>query len=288
MHAACGRLLVPQGDPNEGEELEKVNRKEAGAPYRHAESPFPALAAARRMAGASRGAPGGPAGQAPGDDCAPRRARTCGRISGTKAGIRGGTAIAPGGKRAARAAADSSGPQRNDRGERMTEKRKLKRGFAGARMLADADARRVLALKVTDEKTGGAPAFEALDTEAAAAPGGAAARGEARGKEAEEESAGAAAAEEKEEAAAAIAAEAVRSAPGEAAAARGRRRGRALRPRGGGRGARGRRRRRRDGPRAGAGGVGLRRRGRGGRGGGGEGNPRRRRVRAAQERRPVQ
>ena len=287
MHAARGRLLVPQGDPNEGEELEKANRKEAGAPYRHAESPFPALAAARRMAGASRGAPGGPAGQAPGDDCAPRRARTCGKNNGTKAGIRGGTAIAPGGKRAARAAADSSGPQRNDRGERMTEKRKLKRGFAGARMLADADARRVLAL-VTDEKTGGAPAFEALDTEAAAAPGGAAARGEARGKEAEEESAGAAAAEEKEEAAAAIAAEAVRSAPGEAAAARGRRRGRALRPRGGGRGARGRRRRRRDGPRAGAGGVGLRRRGRGGRGVGGEGNPRRRRVRAAQERRPVQ
>ena len=166
-----------------------MNRKEAGAPYRYPESPFPALAAVRRMAGASRGAPEGPARQAPGDDCAPRHARTCGRISGTKAGIRGGTAIAPGGKRAARTAADSSGPQRNDRGERMTEKRKLKRGFAGARMLADADARRVLAL-VTDEKTGGAPAFEALVTEAAAAPGGAAARGEARGKDAEEESAG--------------------------------------------------------------------------------------------------
>ena len=130
--------------------------------------------------------------------------------------------IAPGSKRAVRMAADSSGLQRNDRGEWMTKKRKLERGFAGARVPADADARRVLALKVTDEKAGDAPVFEALVTGAVAAPDGAAARGEARGKEAEEESAGAAAAkaEEKEEAAAAIAAGAVRSAPGEAAAAR--------------------------------------------------------------------
>ncbi len=130
-----------------------------------------------------------------------------------KAGIRGGMAIAPGGKRAVRAAADSSGPRRNDRGERVTEKRKLERGFARARVPAGVDARRVLALKVADEKTGGAPAFEAPVTGAVAAPDGAAARGEARGKEA-------GASGEKEGAAAAIAAEAARPAPGESAAAR--------------------------------------------------------------------
>ena len=138
-----------------------------------------------------------------------------------KAGIRGGMVIAPGGKRAVRAAADSSGLRQNGRGERMT-KRKLKRGFARARMPVDADARRVLAPKVTDEKAGGAPVFEALVTGAVAAPDGAAARGEARGKGAEaEEAAAAAEAEgEKEEAAAAIAAAAVRSASEEAAAVR--------------------------------------------------------------------
>ena len=192
-----------------------MNRKKVGAPYRYAEPVFLALAATRCLTGASRGALDGLARQALGDDGTPRHARTCRRISGTKAGIRGGMVIASGSKRAVRTAADSSGPQRNDRGERMTKKWKLKRGFARARVLADADARRVLALKVTDEKTGGAPVFEALVTEAVAAPDGAAARGEARGKEAE-----AKAEEEKEEAAAAIAAEAVRSAPGEAAAAR--------------------------------------------------------------------
>ena len=113
-------------------------------------------------------------------------------------------------------ATDSSGLQRNDRGEWITKKWKLKRGFVRARMLVDVYTRRVLALKVTDEKTGGAPVFEALVTEAVAALDRAAARGEARGKEAE----AAEAAEEKEEAAAAIAAEAMCSASEEAAAAR--------------------------------------------------------------------
>ena len=186
-----------------------MNRKKVGAPHRP-ESMFMALAAIRCMTGASCEALEGPARQAPGDDGTPRHARTCGRINGTKAGIREGTAIASSSKRAVRTAADSSGPQRNDRGEWMTKKWKLKRGFVRACMLVDVDTRRVLALKVTDEKTGDAPVFETLVTEAVAAPDGAAARGEARGKEAEE----------KEEAAAAIAAEAVRSASEEAAAAR--------------------------------------------------------------------
>ena len=185
-----------------------MNRKKAGAPYRYAESLFLALAAIRCLTGASYEALEGLARQAPGDDGTPRHARTCGRINGTKAGIRGGTAIAPGSKRAVRMATDSSGLQRNDRGERMTKKWKLKRGFVRARVLAGVDARRVLALKVTDEKTGDAPVFETLVTEAVAALDRAAARGEARGKEAEE----------KEEAAATIAAEAVRSASEEAAA----------------------------------------------------------------------
>ena len=208
-------MLVPQGDPNGGEELEKVNRKEAGAPYRYAESPFLDLAAARRMTGAPRGAPEGLARQALGDDGTPRRAHTCRRINGTKADIRGGMAIASSSKRAVRTAADSSGLRRNDRGERMTKKWKLKRGFVRAHVQMDVDARRVLALKVTDEKTGGAPVFETPVTEAVAAPDGAAARGEARGKEAQAEAEG-----EKEEAAAAAAAEAARPASEEAAAAR--------------------------------------------------------------------
>ena len=83
-------------------------------------------------------------------------------------------------------------------------------------MLVDVGTRRVLALKVTDEKTGDAPVFETLVTEAVAALYSVAARGGggARGKGAE-----AAEAEGKEEAAAAIAAVAVRPASEEAAAA---------------------------------------------------------------------
>ena len=193
-----------------------MNRKKVGAPYRYAEPVFLALAAMRRMTGAPRGAPEGLARQALGDDGTPRRAHTCRRINGTKADIRGGMAIASSSKRAVRTAADSSGLRRNDRGERMTKKWKLKRGFVRAHVQMDVDARRVLALKVTDEKTGGAPVFETPVTEAVAAPDGAAARGEARGKEAQAE----AEAEEREEAAAAAAAEAARPASEEAAAAR--------------------------------------------------------------------
>ncbi len=206
-YVARGRMLVLQRDPNVGEELEKMNRKKVGAPYRYPEPVFLALAAMRRTAGASYGALEGLARQAQVDDGTPRHARTCRRINGIKAGIRGGMAIASSSKRAVRTAADSSGLQRNDRGEWITKKWNLKRGFVRVHVLAGVDTRRVLALKVTDEKTGGAPVFEALVTEAVAALDGAAARGEARGKEAE-----AAEAEEREEAAAAIAAEAVRSA----------------------------------------------------------------------------
>ena len=258
-YVARSRLLVLQRDPNEGEELERMNRNKVWAPYRYPESMFLAMAAIRCLTGASHGALEGPARQAPGDDGTPRHARTCRKINGIKVGIRGGMVIASSSKRAVRTAADPSGLQPHNRGEWITKKWKLKRGFARARMLADVDTHHVLALKVTDEKTGGAPVFETLVTEAVAALDRAAARGEARGKEAE-----AAEAEEKEEAVAAIAAEAMCSASEEVAAARGRRR------------------RRRDGPRAGAGGVRLCRRDRGGRGGGGESRLRRRRVRVAQ------
>ena len=204
-YVARGRMLVLQRDPNEGEELEKMNRKKVGAPYRYPEPVFLALAAIRCLTGASYEALEGLARQASGDDGTPRHARTCRRINGIKAGIRGGMVIASSSKRAVRMATDSSGLQRNDRGEWITKKCKLKRGFVRVHVLVDVDTRRVLALKVTDEKTGDAPVFEALVTEAVAALDRAAARGEARGKEAE-------AAEEKEEAAAAIAAEAMRSA----------------------------------------------------------------------------
>ena len=86
-------------------------------------------------------------------------------------------------------------------------------------MPAGVGTHRVLALKVTDEKTGDVPVFETLVTGAVAALDEAAARGDARGKgaEAAEEEAEAG---ENEEAAEAIAAGAVRSASEEAAAAR--------------------------------------------------------------------
>ncbi len=72
-------------------------------------------------------------------------------------------------------------------------------------MLVDVRTRHVLALRVTDERTGDSPMFEPLVTEAAAALDRAEARETAPGKEAEK-------AKEAKEEAAAIAAEAVRAA----------------------------------------------------------------------------
>ena len=209
-YVARGRLLVLQRDPNEGEELEKMNRKKVGAPYRYAESMFLAMAAIRCLTGASYEALEGLARQALGDDGTPRHAQICRRINGIKVDICEGMVIASSSKCTVRMATDSSGLQQHNRGEWITKKWKLKRGFVRVHMLVDVDTHHVLALKVTDEKTGDAPVFETLVTEAVAALDRAAARGEARGKEAEE----------KEEAAAAIAAEAMCSASEEAAAAR--------------------------------------------------------------------
>ena len=213
--AARGRLLVLEKDPNAGEELEKVNRKKAGAPCRHAESAFMDLAAVRRMTGASHENLEGLARQAPGDDDAPRHAHTCRKNNGTKADIRGGMAMASSKMRAMRVAAGPSGPQRNDRGERTRKKRKPRRGFVKAHVLVDARTRRVLAPKAAGGRAGDSPVSGPLVTEAAAALDRAEARGKALGgKEAE------AAAEAKGDEAAAIAAEAVRAAPEEEAAAR--------------------------------------------------------------------
>ena len=102
-------MLALRRDTNEGEGLEKMNRKKVGAPYRRAESIFLDQAAMRRMTGASHGALEGLARQALGDDGTPRHARTCRRINEIKVDIRRGMVIASSGKRAVRTAADSSG-----------------------------------------------------------------------------------------------------------------------------------------------------------------------------------
>ncbi len=101
-HAPRGRLPCPRKDPNGCGELEEAGR-EVGAPCRRAESPFPAPAAARRPAGASRGAPCPAA--------AGRRRRAGARPDVREdrrgeAGARGGTAAAPGRVHAMRVAAD--------------------------------------------------------------------------------------------------------------------------------------------------------------------------------------
>ncbi len=121
-YVARGRLLVLQRDPNEGGEPERMNRKKVGAPHRYADPVFLAPAAMRRLTGASHGAPEGLARQAPGDDGTPRHALTCGRINVTRRASAWGRSwrratSAPGDERAVRMAADSPGPQRNDRGE---------------------------------------------------------------------------------------------------------------------------------------------------------------------------
>ena len=231
-YVARGRLLVLEKDPNAREELEKMNKKKVGAPYRHAESVFMALASIRCMTGASCENLEGLARQALGDDDAPGHAHTCRRINGIKVDIREGMVMASGKMRAIRMAAGPSGLRRNDRGERTRKKWKLGRGFVKVHMLVevrtrrvlalrvtDVRTRRVLALRVTDVRTGDSPMFEPLVTEATAALDRAEARAKALGgKEAEEAAENAAEAKGDEDAA--IAAEAVRAASEEAAAAR--------------------------------------------------------------------
>ena len=121
-----------------------MSRGAAGAAYGHAELPFPDLATTRRMAGISYGGSGG-AGRRQGAEARPDMLG----INGTRADVRGRMAAASGGKRAARSAAGSSGPQRHSRGEWIGNKWKIRRGFAGARMLVGAGACHITALRPT-------------------------------------------------------------------------------------------------------------------------------------------
>ena len=108
-YAPRGRPLVLQKDPNGGRGDREDEPEEGRGPVPDSESMFLALATMRAHDRCIARGPGRPGRQALGDGGAPRHARTCGRINGTRRHLLG-DGHPSSGKRAVRMAADSSGP----------------------------------------------------------------------------------------------------------------------------------------------------------------------------------
>ena len=61
-----------------------------------------------------------------------------------------------------RFAVDSTGLKQHNRGEWLRQKWKVRRGFVKMHVLADVDTRKILAVRVTDDRTGDSPMFVPL------------------------------------------------------------------------------------------------------------------------------
>ena len=67
-----------------------------------------------------------------------------------------------GGMGTIRFAVDSTGLKQHNRGEWLRQKWKVKRGFVKMHVLVDVDTRKILAVRVTDDRTGDSPMFVPL------------------------------------------------------------------------------------------------------------------------------
>lgn len=154
-----GQSLIIRDDPERHAEVKKANRHKVGAPFRYADSFIASLAAVKSMIHIPyRNLMGMilevfDGGNVPHYTTIHRRIQSLDiRINGrivTVAGSREGVTI--------RLAVDSTGLKQHNRGEWIRQKWQVRRGFVKLHVLVDVDTKKILAIRVTDDRTGDSP-----------------------------------------------------------------------------------------------------------------------------------
>ena len=145
-----GQALIIGDDPQRHEEVAAANRNKVSAPFQYAESLFAALAVVKSMTGLPI--------ETLGDWDVPCYTTIYRRFQSLKVKRNGNVfTITGGGTVLIRLAVDSTGLKQYNRGEWIRHKWKVRRGFVKLHVMVDVDTKKILAVQVTDDRTGDSP-----------------------------------------------------------------------------------------------------------------------------------
>ena len=145
-----GQALIIGDDPQRHEEVAAANRNKVSAPLQYAESLFAALAVVKSMTGLPI--------ETLGDWDVPCYTTIYRRFQSLKVKRNGNVfTITGGGTVLIRLAVDSTGLKQYNRGEWIRHKWKVRRGFVKLHVMVDVDTKKILAVQVTDDRTGDSP-----------------------------------------------------------------------------------------------------------------------------------
>ena len=153
-----GQALIIGDDPQRHEEVAAANRNKVGAPFQYAESLFAALAVVKSMTGLPYRHLQGMLIETLGDWDAPCYTTIYRRFQSLEVKRNGNVfTITGGGTVLIRLAVDSTGLKQHNRGEWIRHKWKVRRGFVKLHVMVDVDTKKILAVQVTDDRTGDSP-----------------------------------------------------------------------------------------------------------------------------------
>ena len=149
--------MIIQDDPQRhGEEV--TNRNKSGASFQYAESLFAALAVVKSMTGLPYRHLQGMLIETLGDWDAPCYTTIYRRFQSLEVKRNGNVFTITGGRTVLiRLAVDSTGLKQHNRGEWIRHKWKVRRGFVKLHVMVDVDMKKILAVRVTDDRTGDSP-----------------------------------------------------------------------------------------------------------------------------------
>ena len=162
-----GQALIIRDDPQRREEAMAANRNKVGAPFQYAESLFTALAAVKSMTGLPYRHLQGMLVETLGDWDTPCYTTIYRRFQALEVKRSGSVfTVTGGGTVPVRLAVDSTGLKQHNRGEWIRHKWKVRRGFVKLHVTVDMDTKKILAVQVTDDRTGDSPMLIPLLDEA--------------------------------------------------------------------------------------------------------------------------
>ena len=153
-----GQALIIRDDPQRHEEVMVANKNKVSAPFQYAESLFAVLAAVKSMTGLPYRHLQGMLIEALGDWDTPCYTTICRRFQALEVKRNGSVfTVTGGGTVPVRLAVDSTGLKQHNRREWIRHKWKVRRGFVKLHVMVDVVTKKILAVQVTDDRTGDSP-----------------------------------------------------------------------------------------------------------------------------------
>ncbi len=157
-----GMLLFLAPDPDSAKDLARMNDKKNGRPFGYSESTIMAIAGVRYSLQPAYRSCGGLAVSNLGKKDAPDYTTLCRRINKMNVASAGGCVEVRSKGSLMRLIPDGTGLTPSTRSDWIRHKHKVKRGWIRLSVMIEHDTQKIVAFKVTDERTGDSPQFEGL------------------------------------------------------------------------------------------------------------------------------